>query len=319
MNTPIITSSPHISSKNSTTTVMLDVIIALLPALAASVWFFGMRAAIVVAVCVVSCVAFEALWCVLMKKPIPVGDLSAVVSGMLLAYNLPSGIPYWQAVLGSLVAIVVVKQLFGGLGCNFVNPALVGRVVMAVSFTSSMVNYSELIRYTGLAPVADILTSATPLAGANVGSVEGISLLGLFLGEKGGVLGETSCAALLLGGIYLCARKVIKPIIPVAFIGSTFIFQWLFGCPTPQYAVMCGGLFLGAIFMATDYVTSPYTNKGKWIFGIGCGLLTAVIRMFANSAEGVSFSILIMNLLVPYINGWTRRNPYGTEDLADER
>ncbi|MEG2083420.1 MAG: RnfABCDGE type electron transport complex subunit D [Oscillospiraceae bacterium] len=299
MKTPSITSSPHITGRDSTTTVMLDVIIALVPALGMSIYFFGIRAGLVTAVCVASCVAFEALWCVLAKKPMAIGDLSAIVTGMLLAFNLPAAIPFWQAIVGSLVAIIVVKQLFGGIGCNFVNPALAGRVVMAVSFTSSMVHYSfpinsPLFISADAMSSATLLTSATPLAIANKGSADILSLAQLFFGEHGGVLGETSCAALLLGGVYLCLRKVIKPIIPLAYIGSTFLFGWMFGCETPLKFILSGGLFLGAIFMATDYVTSPYTNKGKLIFGLGCGLLTAIIRIFSNSAEGVSFAILIM-------------------------
>lgn len=318
-NTFTIASSPHITSRDTTRSIMLDVIIALLPAFALSVFFFGYRSALVVGVCVAACVGFEALWCLLMKKPQTIGDLSAVVTGMLLAFNLPASIPIWQAVVGSLVAIIVVKQLFGGIGCNFVNPALAGRVVMAVSFTTAMLNYSYPIRtLTGALP--DVLTGATPLAALGSEGAGTVSALSLFLGEHGGVLGETSCAALLLGGIYLCAKKVIKPIIPVAYIGSTFIFSWMFGNEHPLMFILSGGLFLGAIFMATDYVTSPYTNKGKWIFGIGCGLLTAVIRMYAGegNGEGVSFSILLMNLLVPYINGWCRKKPYGTEVARDE-
>lgn len=320
-NTPSIASSPHITGRDSTRGIMLDVIIALLPAFALSIYFFGVNSAIVTAVCVAACVGFEALWCVLMKKPMSIGDLSAVVTGMLLAFNLPASIPIWQAVVGALVAIVVVKQLFGGIGCNFVNPALAGRVVMAISFTSTMVNYSFPLRYLTRAG-ADVMTSSTVLTGATpLAALAGgtnAPALSLFLGEHGGVLGETSCAALLLGGVYLCVRKVIKPIIPLAYIGSTFLFSWMFGNEHPLLFILSGGLFLGAIFMATDYVTSPYTDKGKWIFGVGCGLLTAVIRMFANSAEGVSFSILIMNLLVPYINGWCRKKPYGTEVARDE-
>ena len=318
-NTFTIASSPHITSRDTTRSIMLDVIIALLPAFALSVFFFGYRSAVVVAVCTAACVGFEALWCLLMKKPQSIGDLSAVVTGMLLAFNLPAGIPLWQAVVGSLVAIVVVKQLFGGIGCNFVNPALAGRVVMAVSFTSAMLSYSYPVStLTGALP--DVLTGATPLAALAGESSGSVSALSLFLGEHGGVLGETSCAALLLGGIYLCAKKVIKPIIPLAYIGSTFLFSWMFGNEHPLMFILSGGLFLGAIFMATDYVTSPYTDKGKWIFGIGCGLLTTVIRMFAGegNGEGVSFSILLMNLLVPYINGWCRKKPYGTEAVRDE-
>ncbi|MDO4567001.1 MAG: RnfABCDGE type electron transport complex subunit D [Oscillospiraceae bacterium] len=318
--TPSIASSPHISAAGSTATIMLDVLIALLPAFAASIFYFGLRAALVTGVCVASCVGFEALWCLLNKKPLAIKDLSAAVTGVLLAFNLPASIPLWQAVVGSLVAIIVIKQLFGGIGCNFVNPALAGRVVMALSFTGAMVNYSYPLRTLTSASL-DALSSATPLAVlASEEGASSLSALSLFLGEHGGVLGETSCAALLLGGIYLCGRGVIKPLIPLCYIGSTFIFSWMFGNEHPLLFILSGGLFLGAIFMATDYVTSPYTAKGKLIYALGCGLLTALIRMFAGSGsgEGVSYSILLMNLVVPYINDLTRSKPYGTEVQRNE-
>ena len=312
MNKLTVTSSPHFVSDRTTRSIMLDVIIAMVPAIAASIYFFVYKSAVLIAVCVISCVGFEALYCVIAKKKIPVGDLSAVVTGVLLAFNLPSTLPVWMAVVGSLVAIVIVKQLFGGLGCNFVNPALVGRVVLALSFTAAMTSYG----YPKSA--VDVLASATPLRLVKFGGGEGLDALTLFLGNHGGVLGETSCAALLLGGIYLCLRKVIKPIIPLAYIGSTLLFSWLFGCSAPVLAILSGGLFLGAIFMATDYVTSPYTNWGKLIFGVGCGLLSAVIRIFANSTEGVSYAILLMNLVVPYINDLCRKRPFGTERAKKE-
>ncbi|MEG1984358.1 MAG: RnfABCDGE type electron transport complex subunit D [Oscillospiraceae bacterium] len=307
MNKLAISSSPHITGSNSTRKIMLDVIIALMPAAAASCWIFGIRALILIAVCVITCVAAEALYCVIAKKPIPVGDLSAVVTGIMLAFNLPASLPVWQAVVGSVVTIVVVKQLFGGIGCNFVNPALAGRVIMAVSFTGTMVNYSFPDS------AVDLLSSSTPLSVIWAGKAAELELWQLFIGSVGGVIGESSCLALLIGGLYLVIRKVIKPIIPLAYIGSAYIFLTLFGCAAPLVSILSGGLFLGAIFMATDYVTTPYTNTGKLIFGIGCGLITAVIRTFANSTEGVSYAILIMNLLVPYINQWVRRKPYGTE------
>lgn len=214
------------------------------------------------------------------------------------------------------MAIIVVKQLFGGLGCNFVNPALAGRVVMAVSFTAAMTSYGFPGKAVDAVSAAtsgavDTLASATPLRLIGAGSTADISALGLFLGNHGGVLGETSCAALLLGGIYLVLRGVIKPVIPVSYIGTALLLAWAFGSPAPLLSVLSGGLFLGAIFMATDYVTSPYTDLGKLVFGVGCGILTAVIRGFANSTEGVSYAILIMNLIVPYINDLCRKRPFG--------
>lgn len=314
MNKLIVSSSPHISSPATTTRIMLDVLIAMLPAAAASVYYFGVKALILILVCVASCVGFEALYCALAKKPIPVGDLSAAVTGMMLAFNLPADLPVWQAVVGSLVAIVVVKQLFGGIGCNFVNPALAGRVIMAVSFTTTMTKYAFPA---GMADVVssatDATSAATPLSTIESGYADTLKLMDLFLGKHGGVIGETCCAALLLGGLYLVLRRVIEPTIPVAFIGSAFVFLWLFGSPAPLASILSGGLFLGAIFMATDYTTTPYTTGGKLIFGLGCGLLTALIRTYASSTEGVSYAILLMNLLVPYINNITRKKPYGTE------
>ncbi len=302
----IVNVSPHIASPRTTRGIMLDVIIALMAPAVASVVFFGLRAAIRICVCIVACVLSEWLYCKLMKKPNPIGDFSAIITGMLLAFNVPPGLPIWQAVLGSVFAIVVVKQLFGGMGCNFVNPALAARVVLAISFTSSMSLFAR--PFLGV----DAVSTATPMGMIRAGSESLPDLLTLFLGQHAGVLGETSALAILIGGIYLCIRKVIKPIIPVAYIGSALLFLWLFGCANPVASILSGGLFLGAVFMATDYVTSPYTNWGKVVFGIGCGLLTALIRTFANSMEGVSYSILIMNLLVPYINDLTRSKPLGT-------
>ena len=302
MNNLIVSVSPHYHSKNSTTRIMLDVIIALIPALIASCLIFGMRSLMVVAISVAACVAFEYAWCKLMKKEVTTGDLSAVVTGILLAYNVPASMPIWQLLVGAFIAIVVVKMLFGGIGCNFVNPALVGRVSMTLSFTASMTNYNTHVG-------VDVLSSATPLAVMD--QLHMSDFMTLFLGQHGGVLGETCALALLLGGIYLCVRGVIKPTIPVCFIGSTLVFTWIFGGANPVLSVFSGGLMLGSIFMATDYVTSPITCKGRVIFGIGCGFLAAAMRVFASSAEGVSFAILLMNLLVPYINGGTKTKPVG--------
>jgi len=301
----IVSSSPHIHDKRTTRSIMLDVIIAMVPAAVASVVFFGFRALVVILFCAAVCMGMEALWNILAGKEQSVGDLSAAVTGVMLAFNLPAGIPLWQAVVGCAVAIIVVKMLFGGIGCNFVNPALAGRVVMAVSFTTTMTNYSYP------KGAVDVLASATPLRIIEQGG--SVDLWTAFIGNHGGVLGETSCLALLIGALYLLARTVIKISAPITFIASTTLFSWLFGCAHPIGGMLSGGLFLGAFFMATDYTTTPYSTKGRIVFGLGCGFITALIRMYANSNEGVSYAILIMNLLVPYINDLCRKRPFGAE------
>ena len=291
--------SPHIHSGRSTRRIMLDVLIALLPATAAGAVIFGLRSLLVVAVTVAACVGFEALFNLAAKKPIPVGDLSAAVTGLLLALNLPANIPLWQCVVGALFAMVVVKGLFGGLGANPVNPAITARVFMLVAF-GTMAKAAF--------PV-DAVSSATPLA-----SEEATSLMDLFLGNHGGAIGETCAAALLLGGIYLLVRRVITWHIPVAFIGTVFLTSFLMESMDPMAglaAVLSGGLLIGAIFMATDYVTSPATPWGKIIFGLGAGLITFLIRYFSVYPEGVSFAILFMNIITPYISSWTKRKVFG--------
>ena len=291
--------SPHIHSGRSTRRIMLDVLIALLPATAAGAVIFGLRSLLVVAVTVAACVGFEALFNLAAKKPIPVGDLSAAVTGLLLALNLPANIPLWQCVIGALFAMVVVKGLFGGLGANPVNPAITARVFMLVAF-GTMAKAAF--------PV-DAVSSATPLA-----SEEATSLMDLFLGNHGGAIGETCAAALLLGGIYLIVRRIITWHIPVAFIGTVFLTSFLMESMDPMAglaAVLSGGLLIGAIFMATDYVTSPATPWGKIIFGLGAGLITFLIRYFGVYPEGVSFAILFMNIITPYISSWTKRKVFG--------
>ena len=302
MNGLIVSVSPHFHSKNSTQRVMLDVIIALIPALIASCLIFGARSLLLTLISVANCMLLEFLWNKIMKKEQTVSDLSAVVTGILIAFNVPATMPIWEVLVGDFIAIVIVKMLFGGIGCNFVNPALVGRVAMMMSFTTDITNYNYV-------QSVDVLSSATPLA--VIGELDMSQFGTLFLGQHGGVLGETCALALLIGGVYLVIRGRIKPTIPLCFIGSTLLFTWLFGGANPVLSLFSGGLMLGAIFMATDYVTSPITAWGRVIFGVGCGLLTTCIRLFANSAEGVSFAILLMNLLVPYINGWTRTKPLG--------
>lgn len=290
--------SPHIHSGKSTTGIMRDVLISLIPATVAGILIFGLRALLVIAVCVLSSVAFEAVFNIIVKKQQTIGDLSAAVTGLLLALNLPADIPVWQCVIGSLFAIVIVKCLFGGIGQNLVNPAITARVFMLVAFTSIA---------TPSFPV-DSVASATPLVAEKMPS-----LLTLFIGNYGGAIGETSTAALLLGGIYLLIRRVISWHIPVVFIGTVFIFSLFmegFNAIEALSLIISGGVFIGAFFMATDYTTSPSTSWGKVIFGLGAGLLTCLIRYFGTYPEGVSFAILFMNILTPYISRWTRRKVF---------
>ena len=306
----IVSVSPHVYGKRTTSAVMLDVVIALLPAAIASVIIFGISSAVVIAVCVAACVGFEALFDYICKRPMTIGDFSAVVTGLLLALNLPASIPLWEAVVGSFAAIVVVKCLFGGLGFNFANPAITARVIMLIAFTGEM---TSVVVPKGKEEI-DLVASATPLAVLESGAApEGISLLDMFLGVRGGALGETSALALLIGGIYLIARDVISWHTPVAFIGTVFAGSLALtgNITTALYYTMAGGVFIGAIFMATDYVTTPCTPWGKAIFGIGCGLITLLIRFYGSYPEGVSFSILLMNILTPYIEKWTMRKPFG--------
>ena len=309
MSTMTTTVSPHIRSERSTQRIMLDVIIALCPALIASIVLYGFRSLLLTCVSVAACVLLEYVWEKLMKKPVTIGDLSAVVTGMLLAFNVPVGMPIWEMLIGDIAAIILVKMLFGGLGCNFMNPALVGRIVIMFSFTTDMTTYAvPKVSYPIVANV-DAVSTATPLTF--------MDRLGwdcfpeLLLGAHGGVIGEVCAAALIVGGIYLIIRKVIKPIIPLCYLGSLLLFSWLFGGAQPVLSLFAGGVMLGAFFMATDYVTSPFTNWGKVIFGVGCGLITAAIRVFGNYAEGVTFAILLMNILVPYINDLTMTKPWG--------
>ncbi len=298
----IVTAAPHITSADTTQKIMQRVCIALVPTLIASVLVFGINALILTAITVAACVIFEAGYCKMVGREIPVGDFSAVVTGMLLAFNLPATMPWWMAVVGAFIAIVIVKQLFGGLGYNFANPAIVARISLAVGFASRMANYP--IPNSGV----DALASATPLAvPAELGASEYVTLL---LGNHGGVLGETCALTILIGGIYLICTKVISPMIPVTYLGTVAVLSVCFGLD-PIVQLLSGGLMLGAFFMATDYVTSPTTEKGKLIFGISLGVITMVIRRFGTMNEGVSFAILLMNLLVPYIDVLTRQDKLG--------
>jgi electron transport complex protein RnfD len=299
--------APHLHSDQSTRTVMLDVIIALLPAALVAVWLFGWRALCLMLVSVASCVAAEHLSCAVLKKPSSVGDLSCVVTGLLLAFNLPAGLPFWMAALGGAVAIVVVKMMFGGIGHNFVNPALVGRIVLMSSFPTLMSSYIQ-----PLPIAADAVTTATPLSMIGTAALtKEFSLFQLFVGLCPGALGETCGAALLLGFGYLLWRRVITPVIPLCFVGTVALFAVIIGEP-PLYHTLSGGLLLGAIFMATDYTTTPMTPLGQAIFAVGCGLLTMLIRRFGSLPEGVSFAIVLMTIATPLIDRVCHRRVFGS-------
>lgn len=308
-----VSSAPHITGKDSSRSIMLDVIIAMVPAIIASGVIFGLRAVALTAVTAAACVVFEWLWNKALKKEQTIGDLSAVVTGILLAFNMPSTMPFWMAVVGAAFAILMVKQLFGGIGYNFANPAITARIILATSFAGSMTNFVYP------ATTCDAIASATPLAANAAGAFAegGAPYLTLFLGTHGGVLGETSALALLIGFAYLLIKKVISPAIPVTYVATVAVLAVVFG-QDPLFHVLGGGLLLGAIFMATDYVTSPYTLKGKIVFGIGLGLITMLIRVFGTMAEGVSYAILLMNLFVPYINQLTRQKPLGAPKKVKE-
>ena len=298
-----ISVSPHIHSKRTTQKIMLDVLIALLPTTIAGVVIFGISSLAVVGVCVAVSVLSELLFNIIVKKQQTVGDLSAAVTGLLLALNLPANVPLWQAAVGSLFAIIIIKCLFGGIGRNVVNPAITARVFMLVAFSS----------LTTAAFPLDSTAGATPLV-ALAEDKTAVSLQDLFLGNVGGAIGETCAVALLIGGIYLLIKKVISWHIPIAFIGTTFLFTLAvkdFDVMLALSLVLSGGLLIGAIFMATDYVTSPTTPLGKIIFGIGAGIITVLIREWGIYPEGVSFAILIMNILNPYIDSLTARKLFG--------
>ncbi len=301
-----ISVSPHIHSSITTQKIMLDVIIALLPAAVAGCIIFGLSAVWVLLVCIATSVLSEFIFNVIVKKEQTIGDLSAVVTGLLLGLNLPANLPLWQAVVGSVFAIIVVKCLFGGIGCNIVNPAITARVFMLIAFSSTVTKAFPVIVHTA--------SSATPLPMIAEGKT--LSLLDLFLGNVGGAIGETSKIALLVGGIYLIVRRVITWHIPVSFILGVFAFSFAlegFDWYTALSWTLSGGLFIGAFFMATDYVTSPSNSKGKIIFGLGAAILTVLIRFYGQYPEGVSFAILIMNIVNPYIERIPGRKLFGGE------
>ena len=310
MNKLIVSSSPHIRTKNETPRVMLDVIIALLPTAAAGAYIFGIRALLVIATCVLSAVIGEFVFNLIVKKEQTIFDLSAVVTGLILALNLRADAPIWQCVIGSVFAIIVVKCLFGGLGCNFANPAIAGRIFLLICFTSTLGGGARPL----VSSAPELVSGATPLEIMKGGDVAGLpSLLDMFFGFRGGAIGECCIAAILIGFIYLVVRKVIHFETPLIFVATVFALSLIVdnSFTMALYQVLAGGLVFGAVFMATDYVTTPITRTGKMIFAFGCGLITFLIRYFGNYPEGVSFSILLMNILSPYIEKWTAPKALG--------
>lgn len=305
----VVSGTPHVRSKESIQSIMRDVIIALVPATAAGIYYFGINALILVIAAIVSAVAFEAICQKVMKKPVTVSDLSAVVTGLLLAMNLPAAAPVWVAIVGSAFAIIFGKQLFGGLGQNFINPALAGRAFLLASYPTEMTTWSVP---NGL-EVADAATYATPLAQLKAGHLDA-SLGELMLGQCGGTIGETCAIALIIGGVYLLYKHVISWKIPVIYIATVAILFGVIGrhgMRMPLQEIMAGGVMLGGIFMATDYASSPVTAKGQIIFAVGAGLITYLIRTFGGYPEGVSYSILIMNCCVPLIERFTEPTIFG--------
>ena len=318
-----VSSSPHVHTPEDVPWIMRQVVYALIPGALVGVYFFGIPAIKVIAVAVASCVAMEALWQKLTGSPITINDGSAALTGLLLAMNLPSGAPWWLVVIGSFVAIIIAKQIFGGIGNNPFNPALVGRVFLLISFPVAMTTWPEPRSF--FTQAADATTGATPLGAlktaifehGTIGAAPEMNLMDPFLGNVGGSLGEISALALLLGGVYLIARKIITWHIPVTYVGTVVVITGIFwlinpdGYANPVFHLVAGGLMLGAFFMATDMVTSPITNTGKIIFAVGCGVITVVIRLWGGYPEGVSFAILIMNAFVPLINSATKPAKFG--------
>ena len=301
----VISSSPHLRSPLSTQRIMLDVLVALLPAVIAGIALFGWRAALVIAVTTAAAVASEFIFNLIVKKKQTVSDLSATVTGVLLGLNLHAAVPLWQCAIGAAFAIIVVKSLFGGLGCNFANPAIAGRVMLVISFSGTVAGAV-------LPSDPTIVTTATPLANLSADAALP-TLTEMLLGNYGGAIGETCSIALVIGFIYLVVRKIINFEVPLIFVGTVFVLSLIVenSFSTALYQILSGGLLLGAIFMATDYVTTPITRSGKMIFAFGCGLITYLVRVFGNYPEGVSFAILFMNILSPYIEAWTRPRALG--------
>lgn len=320
----VVSPSPHVRSAATVTRIMFDVIVACVPSLIAAVILFGYRVLAITAVSVGTCMLAEWVCRKVMKRHNTLGDLSAIVTGLLLAFNVPVSIKLWMVAFAGVVAIVVVKQFFGGIGMNFVNPALIGRIVLLASFPTAMSNWVQPLSWR-----TDVVTTASPLAEIGnlftagdvskkaIYSVENMpSLMDMLLGKRSGSLGEVCALALLIGLAYLLIRKVIKPTIPFFYIGTVAVIMLIagkFNLTFLAYELMAGGLLLGAIFMATDYTTSPVNFKGQVVYAIGCGLITALIRLFGSLPEGVSFAIIIMNILTPHIENLTSPRPFGTE------
>ncbi|MBR5230477.1 MAG: RnfABCDGE type electron transport complex subunit D [Firmicutes bacterium] len=308
----VVSSAPHIVSNMDTSKIMLMVLIGLCPSLLVSTYVFGFRVITLTLVCAVASMAFEWAWNALMHKKQTVGDLSAALTGVLIAFNVPSGLPYWIAIVGCFVAIVIVKQLFGGMGKNITNPAITARIVLFISYATEMTTWT-LPRM-----AADATSTATPLGVLAEGGTLP-SNMQMFLGFIGGSMGEVSAVALLIGGLFLIWKKIISPIIPACFIGTVFVFALVYYGVTGEgdalqmavFHILAGGVMLGAFFMATDYVTSPLLPMGKVIFGIGCGLMTMIIRLWGQYPEGVSFAIILMNCLTPLINSFCEKRMYG--------
>lgn len=315
-----VSSTPHIRSNSAVDDIMLDVIIALMPAAFAGVVYFGRRALAVMIVSVLSCVCFELIYEIIAHKKRTVNDFSAVVTGLLLALVMPVSVPYYAVVIGAFISIVITKQLFGGIGQNFMNPALIGRAFLLASFPVAMTTY-PVGRMEIFEKAADVVCGATPLSKEYTGAVPTITeeLLGRYSTGVpiGGCIGETCAAALLLGFVYLLIRRVISARIPLSFLGTVMLFSLLFGknaspvAANPVLAVLSGGVLLAAIFMATDYVTSPTTPKGQIIYGIGCGAITCIIRFWGGYPEGVTYAILLMNVLTPLLDKMTVPKPFG--------
>ena len=315
----IATSNPHIRAHETTRSIMLDVIIAMLPALVWGIINWGINVLLLTVVSVVGCMFWEWLYRKIMKKPQSVGDLSCVVTGMLLAFVCPPSIPWWMLIIGDFFAIIVVKQLFGGIGKNFVNPALAGRAFLVGSYAGAMTSWA-VPGSVAIFNTADVVTAATPMAFLKTGDIAAltadVTVMDMFLGKIGGSMGEVSALCLLIGGVYLIIRKVISWHIPVAYIATVAVLSFLFpkagtGFEWMMYSIFGGGLFLGAFFMATDYATSPVTKKGQLIYAVGCGLFTVLIRYFGSYNEGVCYSIMVMNLLVALIDKYTKPTRFG--------
>lgn len=309
-----VTTSPHISQPDGIPAVMLDVIIALIPTTLGALFFFGLDAFLIILTCVTSCVLAEYLWCLIFKKPSSAGDLSAVVTGLLLAFSLPPSTPLWVVIIGSVFSIIVVKQLFGGLGHNFMNPALCGRAFLMASWPAYMTSWTSPTLFG-----ADAVSTATPLAALDSGNLAELPpMADLFFGNRSGCIGETSAVLILLGGIYLIVRHVIDWRIPLFYILTSFIMAFILcggvfdeRLTAATVHIITGGILLGAIFMATDYTTSPVTPLGHTIMGVGCGLITCLIRFAGGYAEGVTYAILIMNALTPLIDRYVRTRTFG--------